>query len=137
MPAQTLVFRPSQSQPYRTRATCSGRTNHPFTLPLLPTKTRSIEPQSRVGALERESASLSEDLKARERDVANLLEQKRALEDEVSRAQRALSRGAVETASMAQGELALQVSEYLTALTLSCFGGTSLLRAASSVYATC
>lgn len=65
-------------------------------------------PQSRAGALEREAATLSEDLKARERDVASLLQQKRALEDEVSRAQRALSRGAVETASMAQGELALQ-----------------------------
>lgn len=51
---------------------------------------------------------MSEDLKARERDVASLLEQKRALEAEVSRAQRALSRGAVETASMAQGELTLQ-----------------------------
>ncbi|CAM9543030.1 unnamed protein product, partial [Ectocarpus sp. 13 AM-2016] len=63
---------------------------------------------SRVGALERESAALTSDLKARERDVAGLLEQKRALEEEVSRAQRALSRGAVETATMAQGELALQ-----------------------------
>lgn len=65
--------------------------------------------QSRVGALEREAAALSENLKSRERDVASLLQQKRALEEEVSRAQRALSRGAVETASMAQGELALQV----------------------------
>ncbi|CAN0177810.1 unnamed protein product, partial [Ectocarpus sp. 12 AP-2014] len=47
---------------------------------------------SRVGALERESAALTADLKARERDVAGLLEHKRALEEEVSRAQRALSR---------------------------------------------
>ena len=68
-----------------------------------------LQPQSRFSALEREAAALSEDLKARERDVATLLQQKRTLEDEVSRAQRALSRGAVETASMAQGELALQV----------------------------
>ena len=71
------------------------------------------KPQSRFAALEREAASLSEDLKARERDVAALQQQKRALEDEVSRAQRALSRGAVESASMAQGELALQVRNFL------------------------
>lgn len=66
-----------------------------------------------MSALEREAAGLSADLKARENDVATLLQQKRALEDEVSRAQRALSRGAVETASMAQGELALQVRKYV------------------------
>lgn len=65
--------------------------------------------QSRLEAVERERAAALDDLNARERDVASLLEQKRALEGEVSRAQRALSRGALETASMAQGELALQV----------------------------
>lgn len=55
---------------------------------------------------------MAQDIQAREGDVARLLEQKRALEGEVSRGQRALSRGAVETASMAQGELVLQVGRY-------------------------
>lgn len=39
-----------------------------------------------------------------------VLEQKRSLEAEVARAQRTLSRGAVESASRAQGELVLQAS---------------------------
>lgn len=52
---------------------------------------------------------MANDLKAREGDVASLQEQKRALESEMLRAQRALSRGAVESASMAQGEVMLQV----------------------------
>lgn len=64
--------------------------------------------QARLDALERERVSLSEQLKGRELDVNALVEQKGSLEAEVSRAQRALSRGAVETASLAQGELMLQ-----------------------------
>eukprot|EP00904_Undaria_pinnatifida_P002863 jgi/Undpi1/12578/HiC_scaffold_6.g02247.m1 len=63
---------------------------------------------SRVEALERDAVRAAEDIAARERDVAGLIEQKRELEAEVSRAQRALSRGAVETASMAQAEMVLQ-----------------------------
>lgn len=69
--------------------------------------------QARFDALERERISLSDDLKARERDVGALVEQKRSLEQELSRAQRALSRGAVESASIAQGELLLQVHSAL------------------------
>lgn len=49
----------------------------------------------------------------RDKDVESLLEQKRSLEQELARAHRALSKGVVESATIAQGEILLQVYTHL------------------------